>query len=108
VLRSPFTSMTDMGRLHYPLLPVRWLLRDRYPSIDRIARIRAPLVVIAGDRDAIIPVDNSRRLYDAAASPNKRWVVVSGADHNDEELVAGPMVVQAIVHLARELRVVGR
>ncbi len=42
VLRSPFTSMADVGAFHYPILPVRLLLRDRYALIDRIARVRAP------------------------------------------------------------------
>ena len=52
--------------MHYPILPVRWLLRDRYASGERIARIGSPLLVIAGDRDSVIPLEQSRRLYDAA------------------------------------------
>jgi uncharacterized protein len=108
VLRSPFTSMLDMGRLHYPILPVRWLLRDRYPSRDRIARVRAPLLVIAGDGDHIIPVDNSRQLYESAASPQKQWVVVSGADHNDEALLSGRTLVDAVVRFAGESGLLGR
>jgi fermentation-respiration switch protein FrsA (DUF1100 family) len=103
VLRSPFTSMTDVGRLHYPLLPVRWLLRDRYPSIDRIAQIRAPLLVIAGDRDAIVPLDQSRRLHEAATSRDKSLLVVPGADHNDDELLSGDAMVRAIVALIERI-----
>jgi fermentation-respiration switch protein FrsA (DUF1100 family) len=102
VLRSPFTSMTDVGRLHYPLLPVGLLLSDRYPSIDRIAGIRSPLLVIAGDRDAIIPIDNTRRLYEAATS-RKKLVVVANADHNDLELAEGEPTVSATVEFVRGL-----
>jgi fermentation-respiration switch protein FrsA (DUF1100 family) len=79
------------------MLPVRWLLRDRYPSIDRIARVRMPLLVIAGDRDAIVPLDQSRRLYEAAASRDKNLLVIPGADHNDDALLTGDAMVRAIV-----------
>jgi uncharacterized protein len=105
ILRSPFTSMTDVGRVHYPLLPVRWLLRDRYPSIDRIAHIRAPLLVIAGDRDAIVPLDQSRRLYEAAASRDKHLLVIPGADHNDDALLTGDAMVRAIVAFIERIAV---
>jgi hypothetical protein len=88
VLRSPFTSLADVGRVHYPWLPVGWLLIDRYPSIDRIGSIAAPLLVIAGDRDDIVPEALSRRLYDAAPDP-KRYLAVPGAGHNDAELIDG-------------------
>jgi len=96
ILRSPFTSMIDVGRYHYPFLPVRWLLRDRFDSLDRIGRVGCPLLVIAGDRDSIIPPALSQRLYDAAPSP-KRLVMIPGADHNDEDLFAGPRMIAAIV-----------
>jgi fermentation-respiration switch protein FrsA (DUF1100 family) len=84
VLRSPFTSLADVAAVHYPWLPARRLLLDRYPSVDRIASVRAPVLVIAGDRDDIVPAALSRRLYDAAAEP-KRYVLVPGAGHNDPE-----------------------
>ncbi len=95
ILRSPFTSMTDLGQLHYPLLPVRWLLRDRYASIDHIGRISCPLLVIAGDMDSVVPADQSRRLYEAAPG-RKRLLMVRGADHNDEALLVGREMMRAI------------
>jgi len=98
VLRSPFTSLTAVGRVHYPLLPVQWLLRDRWASLDRIAAVTSPLLVIAGDRDSIVPSEQSRRLYDAATGP-KTLVIVRGADHNDADLVAGPEVISATLKL---------
>jgi fermentation-respiration switch protein FrsA (DUF1100 family) len=102
ILRSPFTSFVEMGRLHYPILPVRWILRDRYPSIDRIARIGCPLLVIAGANDTIVPASQSQRLFDAALEP-KRLVIVEGADHNDEALAAGPQLVAAVTEFVRGL-----
>jgi uncharacterized protein len=100
ILRSPFTSFAEMGRLHYPMLPVGWILRDRYPSIDRIARIGCPLLVIAGSADAIVPAAQSRRLFEVALEP-KRLEIVEGADHNDEVLAAGPRLVTAITEFLR-------
>ena len=103
VLRSPFTSMGDLGRHHYPFLPVRILLRDRFAAIDQIRRIRVPLLIIAGGRDRIVPIDSSRRLYDAATGP-KTLLVLPDADHNDYELFAGDEMIAAIVRFLRPLR----
>jgi len=103
VLRSPFTSLTDVGRVHYPVLPVRWLLRDRFDSLRRMPEVRAPVVVIAGDRDGVVPISQSRRLH-AAVPGSRPLVVVEGADHNDARLVHGPQVVQATVELVESRR----
>ena len=102
VLRSPFTSMVDVGGYHYPILPVRLLLRDRYATIDKITQVRAPLLVIAGDADTIVPLAQSRRVHDAARSA-KAFVVIKGADHNDAALTAGPIVVAETMRLLERL-----
>jgi fermentation-respiration switch protein FrsA (DUF1100 family) len=100
VLRSPFTSLADVGRIHYPWLPVARLLFDRYPSIERIPRLRAPLLVIAGEHDTIVPATLSRALYEAAPEP-KRFLLVAGADHNDAVLLEGRDVVSQIAEFVR-------
>jgi fermentation-respiration switch protein FrsA (DUF1100 family) len=96
ILRSPYTSLVDLGRRHYPWLPVSLLLRDRFASIDVIPRVRVPLLVIAGERDTIIPASNSERLFAAANEP-KHLEVIDGADHNDLPLLAGAQMIDAIV-----------
>jgi fermentation-respiration switch protein FrsA (DUF1100 family) len=96
VLRSPFTSLADAGRYHFPYLPVSLLLRDRYPSIDRITRVSCPVLVVAGDRDTIVPTEQSRRLFDRAVEP-KRLIIVKDNDHNDAELNAGPTMLSGVV-----------
>jgi hypothetical protein len=90
VLRSPFTSLAEVARVHYWYIPVpmAWLLWDRYPSIERAEKLRCPVLVIAGERDRIIPATQSRRLYETAPEP-KRLVVVPNADHNDPGLCDG-------------------
>jgi len=102
VLRSPFTSIADVGQYHYPFLPVRLLLRDRFSAIDQIREIRVPLLVIAGAQDRIVPMDNTRRLFEAATAP-KTLLVVPDADHNDYELLAGDKMIQAIVRFLQPL-----
>ena len=95
VLRSPFTSMTDVAAHHYWFLPVRRLLWDRYDSLSRIGALTCPVAIVAGDRDSVVPVALSRRLFEAVSAP-KTFITVSGADHNDFELNAGARVVGAV------------
>jgi fermentation-respiration switch protein FrsA (DUF1100 family) len=96
VLRSPFTSLADVAAVHYPFLPVRGLLWDAYPSIDRIAEVSSPLVIVAGSADSIVPPEQSRSIYEAAPG-SKSWLLIDGADHNDLALTSGDQVVAAIV-----------
>ena len=103
ILRSPFTSVADVGQHHYPFLPVRLLLRDRFAPIDQIGRIQSPLLVIAGGQDRIVPVESSRRLYEAASEP-KTLLLLEHADHNDYALLAGGEMIQVIVRFLQALR----
>ncbi len=104
ILRSPFTSMTEVGGFHYPLLPVHWLLRDRFDTASLIASLACPLLVVAGDQDTVIPYAQSRRVFDAAGEP-KRFVTIAGADHNDSALADGPDLVDAIDRFLKTLPV---
>ena len=94
VLLSAFTSVRDMARRHYGLIPPA-LVPDAYPSLRRIAGLRAPLLVVHGDDDMIVPVEHGQALFDAAPEP-KRLCIVPGAGHND-------IVSQAGALLAREM-----
>jgi len=95
VLRSPFTSVADVAAVHYPWLPARRLLLDRYPSIERMPSLRMPVLVIAGDRDDLVPERLSRRLHDAANEP-KLYIVVPGAGHNSLEFLVGRQMLDEI------------
>lgn len=95
VLRSPFTSLPDIASIHYPYLPTSLLLWDRYPSVERIARVEVPVMVIAGSADRIVPVDQSKEVFDAAPG-TKRLLVVDGASHNDANLATGDRVLDEI------------
>ncbi|MBB5804278.1 alpha-beta hydrolase superfamily lysophospholipase [Saccharothrix ecbatanensis] len=97
VLRSPFTDLASVGSLHYPFLPVRWLLLDKFPTAEHVARVDAPVTVVYGTADSIIPPGQSRAVATAAGA---RTVEVPGADHNDRVLLDGPDLVDAITDLA--------
>jgi uncharacterized protein len=94
VLRSPFTSLADVGARAYPFLPVRVLLRDRYPLLEHVRAVRAPVAVVAGGADEIVPVEQSRAVADAVGA---LYVEVPGARHNDTELNSGQAVVAVVV-----------
>ena len=101
VLRSPFTSLVDVGRHHYPWLPVRLLLTDRFAAIDRIGEVRCPVLVIAAEEDTIVPRRFSERLYAAANEP-RRLLVLPGVDHNDAELFEGARMIDVVVEFVGE------
>lgn len=87
VLRSPFTSLGDVGRIAYPHLPMA-LLRDRYPVERQIAAYAGPLLVLTGAADELIPPDQSRRVAAAAPGPT-RFTLLAGLGHNDPALLDG-------------------
>ena len=97
ILQSPFTSIRDMARLHYPLVP-RALVPDAYPSMRLIGELSVPLLVLHGERDDIVPLLHVEELYDAATCP-KRLVRFPHAGHND---LVGPEWAAAIAAWARE------
>jgi len=98
VLRSPFVDLASVARQRYPFLPVRWLLLDTFPVAEQVARVRAPVIVVYGGGDTIVPPGQSRAVAEAAGG---RAVEVPGADHNDPVLLTGPALVDAVAEMAR-------
>lgn len=99
LLRSPFTELADVAGEHYPFLPVRLLLRDRFSVVEHVARTEAPVTVVYGSADEIVPGVQSRAVAEAAAGP-VTTVEVPGAGHNDAVLLDGPRLVGATTRLA--------
>ncbi|MEX2614656.1 MAG: alpha/beta hydrolase [Alphaproteobacteria bacterium] len=82
VLEAPYSSMPDLAQHHYWYAPSRWLVRDRFDSVSRIAAVTAPLLIVHGEHDTVIPVKYARRLFDAANEP-KVFHLIAGARHNN-------------------------
>ena len=99
LLRSPFVDLASVGRLHYPVLPVRALLRDRFPVAEQLREVDAPVSVVYGSADTVVPASQSRAVAEAAPRL-ERLVEVPGADHNDVSLLVGDELLDAVVELA--------
>ena len=82
ILEAPFTSLVDVAQRHYFYLPVRLLMLDRYPSKKHIAAATVPLLVLHGERDAVVPVSQGKALY-ALAGPPKTLKLYPEGGHDD-------------------------
>lgn len=82
VLESPFTSIAAAAQHHYPFVPALWLVSDRYDSLSRIGQVRAPILMLHGARDGIIPPQLGEMLFAAAPEPKEQWIAPQ-AGHND-------------------------
>ena len=94
VLRSTFTSLRAMARLHYPFVPSAFV-PDAYPSLERVPQIRCPVLVIHGERDDIAPFSHGETLFSAAPEP-KQFHRVPGAGHNDLIALEGSRYAEVI------------
>ena len=100
VLRSPFVDLATVAGAHYPVVPARALLWDRYPVAERVSALEVPTTVVYGSRDSIVPPEQSRAVAGAAARLHE-LVEVRGADHNDPALLDGAEVVAAVKDMVR-------
>lgn len=101
ILRSTFSSLPDAGAYHFPWLPVRWLLIDRFPSEQWIRDVTCPLLQFHGRRDTILPLRLGRKLFAAAPEKSasgvaKQFVELPNADHNDVMETSGPEISKAV------------
>lgn len=97
VLDAPYTSIVDVAELVYPYLPARWLMTDRYETLRHLPRLTAPMLVLHGEADEIIPVAMGRKVAQIAGvqagegrlQPTRGLVTLitlSGAGHSDHHL----------------------
>jgi fermentation-respiration switch protein FrsA (DUF1100 family) len=82
ILEAPYTSTVDVAAHRFPVIPVRWLMKDRFDSLARIGTIDEPVLIMHGDADYVIPQAQARRLFTAANEP-KQAFWPSGVGHND-------------------------
>lgn len=92
VLDMPYSSITDVARQRYWFLPVGLLLRDTFDSQSRIAGVRAPILVMHGLDDRVIPVEFGRKLFAAAPEPKEGHFIPGGTHANLYRLGAGRLV----------------
>ena len=93
-LVGTFSSLVDVAAFHFPVVPVRWIMWDRYQSIDRTISITCPVAQIHGRRDEIVPFEFGQRLFDSfpkqsATGIEKQMLELTDVGHDN--IPAGPM-----------------
>ena len=82
ILVAPHCGMDALAQRQFPIFPARWLIKDRYLTLDHIERIDMPLIWIHGTGDELIPFATGQRLFDAARDPKTAYSIKNGG-HND-------------------------
>ena len=97
ILDAPFSSAADIGAAAYPFIPVRWFIKDSFRSDERIGKVKAPLLVLHGEMDRIIPIRFGERLFTLANEP-KQMVRLPSGDHVDLDDHGAPDAVRAFLN----------
>jgi len=82
VLEAPPTSVAEVAQCHFPYVPASRMVIDRFDSLSRIGRVKAPILVLHGERDRVVPVRYGRALLAAAPEPKEGWFAPE-AGHED-------------------------
>jgi uncharacterized protein len=88
-LVTPFDSIAKVAASHYPIFPVRWLMRDRYAAIARAPSLRVPVLALIAGHDVVIPRERTQALLDALQPDSLMAVTLPGTGHNDLHLSPG-------------------
>ncbi len=80
VLDSPFSSTVDVASWRFPFMPIRWLMSDQFRSDQRIAAVHAPLLIMHGTADGIVPIEFGKKLFGLANQP-KQFIEVKESGH---------------------------
>ena len=89
ILESPFTSVENSAKIYYPYLPVKFLLKDRYDSINKIDKIRTPILIMHGKKDDIVPFSMGKELFEKANNPKYSYFTLDDVhmmEFNDQLL----------------------
>jgi hypothetical protein len=92
ILETPFLSIAAMAKAIYPFLP-RFMIRTRFDNEAKIPRVTQPKLIVAAERDDVVPPGHARRLFELAAKP-KDFYVIPGATHNDTYAAGGQTYVE--------------
>ena len=95
-LIAPFSSIRDMAKLALPVPLAGWAVRNHYNSVAQISNVHAPVVILHGELDEIVPYSQGLKLFEAANQP-KRFVTLPEAQHNNAHHVAADVMAQALL-----------
>lgn len=80
---SPFSSMCDLARKHFPLLPARFFVKDRFELLDFAKHASAPVRIIHGTLDDQVPIELAREVYQAYHASDKQFTEIPGFGHHN-------------------------
>lgn len=104
VVQSSFTQLADMARHRHPDLPMHWIVRNEFRSIEKVPHLEMPKLFIHGGADQTVPFEHGRALYEAAAAP-KDFLSIGKADHNDLHLWGSLRYFSHLIRFRRRCRV---
>lgn len=81
-LSAPMASIEEIAAAQYPIFPISLLLKDKFRSLDHIANVRMPLLVVHGTKDEAIPIASGKALFELANNP-KQFEAIPGGGHNN-------------------------
>jgi fermentation-respiration switch protein FrsA (DUF1100 family) len=96
LLQAPYTSIVEIAAAAYPFLPVRFLLKDSYRSDERVGGVSAPVLVIHGERDRVVPIEYGKRLYALIRAP-KKFVRFPEGGHVDLDQYGALDIIQSFL-----------
>ena len=99
ILESPFTSMVNMGKKYYPIFPVSLLLKDKFESYKKISKISAPILIIHGKVDKIVPYEMGKKMYELANQPKFFY----SQEYGDHMVEYDGKLLQALVKFIKSL-----
>ncbi len=102
ILETPFTSIKEMGKKLYPYLPFTFFLRTKYDTLSKIGDIKVPTLIMHGDKDELVPIEQGKILYEKANEP-KEFYTIPGAMHNDTHIVGGEEYFDVIKEFVNKL-----
>ncbi len=101
ILVTPWDTLLAVARSHFPLLPVKWFMKDKYDNAGNLRSFQGRIAIIGTERDEVIPVKHAEELYKTLSCPKKIWII-KGAGHNDWPMVIEPSDWKEIMNFIRD------
>ena len=109
ILRSTFSTLADVARHHYSFLPIKLLMVEQYDSVEQIAKVTCPILMLHGTRDTIVPCALGRKVFEAAPSKAadgtaREFIDLPHSDHNDVLEADGEVLQEAVARFLRTVK----
>lgn len=82
LLEAPYNAVVEVAAIRFPIVPVQMLMHDQFPSGDRIQKVSAPVTIVHGDRDMVIPLSQGQKLAQNVRAPLD-FHIIKGGGHVD-------------------------